>query len=1343
MSGGFGGGGFGSVPWGGSSTTAAAPIPPPPSDFDIFCFTNTPLSMGNILVDPDVTVFDSGGQLTIDGSFDLVVDSSGSTSTDTAILEDSTTVPGTRTFEVVLRIDSIPSDFTNLAERHIFIGTMSGASTCAGFFISAAGIAYVGGVHYSGDPDRHVILDSTIQVIPGSSAYIGTGTFTNIRVAIDGGTGTLYLYVTDEAEVLATGNLILRAILPTIDAGELAFPPFDVTTISARGTVLEPTSFEVREFCLSSHLLIANLAPVADAGADRSVELCSVIQLDGSASFDPEGANLLYTWKLIDAPPTSTYSVSASDGEVFPIDMSGFTNKLYSVTLGDLLTPPSPGDTVLIGSTAYIIAGTGTDGGGFFVQFTTQNVPDSLGGNVHFKMLRQNGIYQPTNVVATFMPDAAGFYRFELIVNDGVLDSEAATVVFNVLESLLPRGVVPDVGFIFSLISDFWGLVEDRERITTLWSGVAQVASSELLTLWQHEYSKSLRDIQRQFTRKWLHYDLLLPEPIPELTVLRAVYGGLYSAAVAGAFSYSYGSTNLTIVSPALANPASLNFPASATANFPFDFAAVLNVQLKMIDSRFSVRGVSWAGGAKVAIVIYAPFAFQILSCTLPTVIDAVSGNPVPLFQTNALNPQPGGTDSVDMDISLAGAAVSSNTFRVHSDVSTFGVQEDDFLCIDGIAYRISMVTPLGNEMCDIVVKETFPTNVPHTWTIASSISSELLDFWNGLVSVDDPAFLEIAQSATDVPATALQYELFRTTVLGVNEALPNRLPISLVGLPADPGSTSTVIYLAKVLRRRYVPISNLVVDVPTLSEKIVITTQAEEEAVIRRNVDYTIEEVRNGTGIHFVTLLDGTGLDIWEGKDPPDRLWAEFTFLDNRPTIEANFGIPVEFTLDDLEQLSVGLDYLSAVRGLWYAYFNGPTLLNLRIGTQILLGLPFAEEAGFIEEVRTDFSPTLGRILIRDTANAAIVRSYTYPRSLALEVNPTTKRRYAVGDAVAQFAPLIEGAAIVDYVKDPKWFNGILNQGIFREVEKYFRFLVKVDSAAFHLSALLAVRSFVLKVKPTYTYPLIVVESGADREDDISIDDTVLQNVTLTLSDTPCGGWFDTTTIFDHYNGSGFITNQFDTDSDPGTPPPTFPTSDTPVLWAFDKEWLCPEDFVVAEVSTRFSAPGPALFGQCFFFGQGYTEVYKFLKTGGPPISVPAGPSSLTIPPDPNDATAGVVATAGTLVSVKVRTQGPIPASPNNTYVLFVDVNGSPPVAGETFSMQSQNGNAVVTLSTPLPVSPADVVTVRLRVASGPTRNEAWTRLEATVYHSDSAPLVFGQTMAPGTYRTIRQLSP
>src|ERR1044071_5550734 len=105
----------------------------------------------------------------------------------------------------------------------------------------------------------------------------------------------------------------------------------------------------------------------------------------------------------------------------------------------------------------------------------------------------------------------------------------------SVVDSPLPRGVVPKTDFIFDYLSDYWSLLEDRESIGTFWSALAQVTAAELYTLWQHDYSKSLRDIQRTFLRRWLHYDLLLGEPIPELTTLRLLYGGVTTELIAGA----------------------------------------------------------------------------------------------------------------------------------------------------------------------------------------------------------------------------------------------------------------------------------------------------------------------------------------------------------------------------------------------------------------------------------------------------------------------------------------------------------------------------------------------------------------------------------------------------------------------------------------------------------------------------------------------------------------------------------------------------------------------------------------------------------------------------------------
>jgi carboxyl-terminal processing protease len=43
----------------------------------------------------------------------------------------------------------------------------------------------------------------------------------------------------------------------------------------------------------------------------------------------------------------------------------------------------------------------------------------------------------------------------------------------------------------------------------------------------------------------------------------------------------------------------------------------------------------------------------------------------------------------------------------------------------------------------------------------------------------------------------------------------------------------------------------------------------------------------------------------------------------------------------------------------LFFAYTNGPTIRNIRLGLQILLGLPFTEERGIIKELQDrDYRP-------------------------------------------------------------------------------------------------------------------------------------------------------------------------------------------------------------------------------------------------------------------------------------------------------------------------------------------------------------------------------------------------
>ena len=214
-----------------------------------------------------------------------------------------------------------------------------------------------------------------------------------------------------------------------------------------------------------------------------------------------------------------------------------------------------------------------------------------------------------------------------------------------------------------------------------------------------------------------------------------------------------------------------------------------------------------------------------------------------------------------------------------------------------------------------------------------------------------------------------------------------------------------------------------------------------------------------------------------------PDELWAEVTYVDNKPTIEANFGRLVELTVADYSKVTSNTDYRAAVRGLWYAYFRGPSLYTVQIGTQILLGMPFAEEEGIVESIDLTFSATQGRMLLRDAANATTVRSYVFeflpdpslPREASIAVNANTKKTIAVGDVVAQFEPLSNGIQVLDYLKpDSTWPGAYL--GLIKEIEKLFSFLVRANVDTFSHPDLTFALQFVKNIKPHYTKMLFVL---------------------------------------------------------------------------------------------------------------------------------------------------------------------------------------------------------------------------------------------------------------------------
>ncbi len=1310
LGGGYGATPYGVGPYGGGLVEVAG------DEFDVFCLRD--LDMYQVLTHPDVdyTPVDAQYYTPNAATLDLELCSGGAKDSLNARLWVTQSVGDTFTAEWIVKFNNLPNDFTNLTNSHIYLGATDAAGALVGLFFSSIGVAYTGSVSFSGDTELQ--LDCTFQQLPGSSAYIDDINYWVIRAAVSYNLEIVYLYITKLSEVAITGHQ-LRAILPVIPYTAAANPATDQVIASVRGTATTPSCAFLDSMCLGTALIIPNLAPSANAGLDQAVRLCSVAQLDGSASFDPEGASLGYQWRLIEGPITSEFVEQVYDGLTI-YSLSGFVDRIYSQTLGAIDAGADPievGDVINVRGTAYAIVGKGTTvgagpppPGSFYVQIGSEILPDEMTAEP-FKYLRQNGISGPITVNPTFFPSVAGFYSFDLIVNDGQLSSSANLTIVNVLESPLPRGCVPDLTFMFSYLSDFWKLVEDRDRIAVFWSAVAQTVATELFTLWQYEYSKSLRDIQRTFVRRWLHYDLLLPEPLPELTRIRALYGGVNSA-IFGAVALQ--GEVFHIVSEAMSGGGYEYTLAPSGYVTPQQLAADLEAKLQgFADDRFSSQ-VIVESGATVATGSYTtakkqdyadgqtftlndgvnpPLTFEIdvagdgvalgnvlvdISLVLPSsYIDNITraavnaqealgninivatialGNPVDL--TNTI-PGEGGNQPITDDGSIpgtftgmdsgtggslvrieapfpfsigssttlslftegdenrppsgtSGAGIGTKTYRVDRTLEGLDIQEDDFLSVGGVAYRISSI--LDNPIDPfryqrVVVKEDLPTAPSAVWALSGWVSSELLDFYGGLVSEGDYIDFECSSAPTGEADTDSTFEIVETTVLGVSSVYTGRVAFDVWPLGARLVDPILQVLLARVLRKTYVPISDLIVDVPTLQELIVIE---DDEATLRRNVDFFLEEVRGKSALRFSSGKTGDLGDVWEGERAPNRMWAEYTYINNNPLIEANFGLAAGFTESMLEELSSGVDYLSAVRGLWYAFYNGPTLRNLRIGVQILLGLPFAEERGTVEEIRTDFSTTQGRILIRDVDRSEIVRSYNYPRILDIEDNPDTGVPYVAGDSVKQFAPLVAGVDVIDYVSDPGWFEGLIGQGIFYEVEKFHKFLVRVDEAAFELESLPFARNFVVLAKPMYTYPLFFVRRNVE-ETEVSITDNIEGTVLLMLHDSPSTQLLGQSFMVDQPRpAGGGWRNKVDHDPDPTTSPAF--SGDENVLWGVDKGYeLCPVDSIVGVLCETFPGSFVVKVDSVFAVDTPIGERFKFEHLAPTPIPAPSGGLTVT----------------------------------------------------------------------------------------------------------------------------------
>jgi uncharacterized repeat protein (TIGR01451 family) len=225
------------------------------------------------------------------------------------------------------------------------------------------------------------------------------------------------------------GNAVINVQLP------FAVAVGSFVTATATDTAANTSEFSSCVAVTSGN----NQPPVANAGPDQQVPVGSTVQLDGSASSDPETQPLTYTWILNTRPAGSAAVLSATNvvNPTFVADVPGTYIAQLVVNDGQI---NGPSDIVTITTLNQApIARAGADQTGIPLGTTvnlngnTSSDPDGQPVTYLWSIVLRPAsssatLFNATTATPSFVADSAGLYRIQLIVNDGLVDSAADTV---------------------------------------------------------------------------------------------------------------------------------------------------------------------------------------------------------------------------------------------------------------------------------------------------------------------------------------------------------------------------------------------------------------------------------------------------------------------------------------------------------------------------------------------------------------------------------------------------------------------------------------------------------------------------------------------------------------------------------------------------------------------------------------------------------------------------------------------------------------------------------------------------------------------------------------------------
>jgi hypothetical protein len=614
----------------------------------------------------------------------------------------------------------------------------------------------------------------------------------------------------------------------------------------------------------------------------------------------------------------------------------------------------------------------------------------------------------------------------------------------------------------WNVLPDFYNLMEDRDLFESLWTGTAQVIASDLLNLWQIDYSKGIVGVPVHSQRRWIKYDFYVTEDFevdPEIE----------TSGLADKFTYEDGLLCKWLNRGGLDKAfVPLNGEVSNAASLRW--SATLQLNAAQVSSCMLIG-------------YYSSSEKTLKNCLALGLLNdpSVADRPYPAL----------------VHVSPAGGltAVRSGTYLTTNTEYRF---DCSYTAKTGVMY-LSVIETLATKVAstsgataedasgEITVSEFSDSEID--FGAVGVVAGDLLhvDGVDHVIETVEGSTIVTTLASLPAGATGLSY-----TIKGEEEAFT--LSLNLLSDATDPsfsvdqfgtssldtriitGAAAEIMGTqASLLRKR---MSGLVVEWsyldPTTSEVVLSVPRLQDQ--ITEPTEYLY------TGTDY-TIVDSTFLF----QEPPAQAyWAEYSTYDEEH-IKKNFGVNV-----DIEEES-SASYKAKVQGLYYAYYQGPRVSAIRLGVHISVGLPIAEAAGTVESVNPAYSGVYGQVVIDG-------KGYLYPLLAGTSLT--------VGDTVSQFQPLADGIDILDYISSPRWWVNISDQdyaGTMREIRKYHSFGIYMNLDAFDVTLLSEAAEFVKVIKPTWKDAYFIVHK--DIYDTVDMDDGLSIALTLNIRDGICSG--------------------------------------------------------------------------------------------------------------------------------------------------------------------------------------------------------------------------------------------